>query len=140
MKRPGEIQYLTGFFIGGICGYNYQSSISSAAIRLQRQRLPIPEMMQNNLKKDSIGFFVGGITGFSEAGYIYNCNTTSGGYVLGYDYVGGIAGSLKGSQTGISQIAAGTSAVTNALCNRTQLCRRNYRDQQCRKHNFGLHQ
>ncbi len=115
-KDQAKFNTLTGFFIGGICGYNYQSSISSCSDTTSKAKAAAytGNDAKNNLKKDSIGFFVGGITGFSEAGYIYNCNTTSGGYVLGYDYVGGIAGSLKGSQTGISQIAAGTSAVTNA--------------------------
>lgn len=131
---------LEGFFIGGIAGYNYQSCISESMDAVAKEKTAAftdtskdtgakkaedqKHTVAYNAARSGKGYFVGGITGMTESGYLYNCSTKKGGYITGYDYVGGISGSLKGSaiQLGstatnnqeVSTLTSASTAITNA--------------------------
>ncbi len=59
------------------------------------------------------GSRVGGILGYGVSSVVRDCSTKAGGYVLGGDYVGGIAGALSGSVSKSIQ-AESVSVTTNA--------------------------
>ena len=62
-----------------------------------------------------LGNYVGGIVGYGEDSVINSCFTEKDGYVLGADFVGGIAGGLgKGTMTALS-IAGKTLTVVQSV-------------------------
>lgn len=78
----------TGMYIGGIVGYNkgYRISGCKSAVSI--------ESPENIDESQLIGKYVGGIVGFDHSGIIEKCETGSG-YILGSQYVGGIAGAVN---------------------------------------------
>lgn len=60
------------------------------------------------------GEYVGGIVGYGKASVVYNCSTEKNGYILGSDYVGGIAGGFGGIKEAIRSDGTNVSTTTNA--------------------------
>ena len=56
-----------------------------------------------------LGQYVGGIIGYGSASQIVGCSTKKGGYILGSDYVGGIAG---GFSNDLKHAIKGTEAIS----------------------------
>lgn len=71
-----------------------------------------------NKKKENLllGTYVGGITGYGNYTLLSNCSTEKNGYILGENYVGGIAGGFgEGVSEAVQSSAdAGASVTTNA--------------------------
>lgn len=87
---PQEIE---GRYFGGILGYGNNSWIEtsySASGRLDSERYDISKREEMLL-----GQYVGGIIGYGNSSQIVGCSTKKGGYILGSDYVGGIAGGFS---------------------------------------------
>ncbi|MCR4936880.1 MAG: prepilin-type N-terminal cleavage/methylation domain-containing protein [Lachnospiraceae bacterium] len=104
-----------GLYIGGITGFAYGVQIADCSFSMNetaaRERLSIYTTGNGKtgagrkaLDYDSRGVFVGGIAGFAYDGYMTGCSTVKGGYITGFDNVGGILGSSK--------VPAGVSVVT----------------------------
>lgn len=106
-KKTGIID--EGSYFGGIVGYGYKSLIyaSSSASGQNSKSYSLD-------RKDELlrGKYVGGIIGYGDKTLLNNCSTKNGGYVLGSDYVGGIAGGLGGLDQAI-RANGGVSVTTN---------------------------
>lgn len=103
---------LNGRYFGGIVGYGMGMCIedsSSASGRSDNYRY-------DSSKRDSLaGKYVGGIIGHGEDSQLVGCSTKKGGYILGSDHVGGIAGSLSSDVKDVIQGAQkGVAATVNA--------------------------
>lgn len=99
---------LEGRYFGGLVGYGNEALVyggTSASGRAEN-------FSYNKDKKDMLqGTYVGGIMGYGHSVLLSNCSTEKDGYILGADYVGGIAGGLGGDvNEAIS--ASGEVAVT----------------------------
>lgn len=103
---------LEGKYFGGILGFGRKVRITdceSASGRAVNYRYTYKE-------KDEVllGQYVGGIIGYGSDSQLAGCSTGKDGYILGSDYVGGIAGGLsndaKQAITGSSGIAVTTNA------------------------------
>lgn len=111
-------QTLNGRYFGGIVGYGMGMCIeesSSASGRSGNYRY-------HALERGSLaGKYVGGIIGHGEDSQLVGCSTKKGGYILGSDHVGGIAGSLssnvkeviKGSQEGVTATVNASYVIGN---------------------------
>ncbi len=104
INQPQEME---GRYFGGIIGYGKNSLLEtsySASGRFGNNRYDIS-------KKDEmlLGQYVGGIIGYGSASQIVGCSTKKGGYILGSDYVGGIAG---GFSNDLKHAIKGTEAVS----------------------------
>lgn len=85
---------VVGNYFGGIAGYAYQTLIYNSTSASGRTS----GFTYNKDKKDLLkGQYVGGIVGYGNHSLMANCGTESNGYILGYKYVGGIAGGLGGN-------------------------------------------
>ena len=108
----GTAQTLNGRYFGGIVGYGMGMCIedsSSASGRSDNYRYDVS-------KRDSLaGKYVGGIIGHGEDSRLVGCSTKKGGYILGAEHVGGIAGSLSSDVKDVIQGAQkGVAATVNA--------------------------
>ncbi len=92
-SKVNHPQEMEGRYFGGILGYGggawietaYSASGRSGSIRYDIGRKD--EML--------LGQYVGGIIGYGDSSQIVGCSTKKGGYILGSDFVGGIAGGLS---------------------------------------------
>lgn len=108
-KDSGTIE---GNYFGGIAGYSDKALIynsTSASGRAGNFRYSNYVDQKDTLL---LGNYVGGITGYGSDTLLANCSTEKNGYVLGNEYVGGIAGGLGGSDVKEAIQAAGDSAVS----------------------------
>lgn len=99
-----------GHYFGGIVGYANKMLINSSTSASGRSQ----DFTYEKTKKDLLrGKYVGGIVGYGKASVVYNCSTEKNGYILGSDYVGGIAGGFGGTKEAIR--SGGTNvSTTNA--------------------------
>lgn len=84
--------------IGGILGYNEGSTLEECSSAPEANIENIEE-----LAEDLKGVNVGGIVGYSLGGLLEKCGT-SGGYVTGKSYVGGIVGLMESSDAKDSKV------------------------------------
>lgn len=121
--RPGEGDTSTkeplaleGRYFGGVVGFGAEMWIddsSSASGRASNYQY------DEGQKKTLQGRYVGGILGYGSDSLLTGCSTRKGGYILGADYVGGIAGGLstnikdaiQGSTTGGIAVTTNESYV-----------------------------
>ena len=77
-----------GNYFGGITGYSDHALIYKASSASGRAG-----NFSYNKKKENLllGTYVGGITGYGNYTLLSNCSTEKNGYILGENYVGGIA-------------------------------------------------
>ncbi len=111
-KKDMNNNSLLGYYFGGIVGYGKDMIFYNATSASGRAS----DFTYNEGKKGLLlGNYVGGIVGYGEDSVINSCSTEKDGYVLGADYVGGIAGGLDGSvQDSIRADNAAVSVTTNA--------------------------
>lgn len=100
-----------GHYFGGIVGYANKMLINSSTSASGRSQDFTYEKAKNNLL---CGEYVGGIVGYGKASVVYNCSTEKNGYILGSDYVGGIAGGFGGIEEAIRSDGTNVSTTTNA--------------------------
>ena len=100
---------LKGMYFGGIAGYTNRGLIYASGSASGRSQ---SFSFDSNKKKLLLGKYVGGIVGYGNASLLNNCSTEKGGYILGSDYVGGIAGEMKGGSNAI-QADNGVAVTTN---------------------------
>ena len=107
VKECENFGYVTGTrqCIGGILGYNKESSIKeclSAPVLAEKEIEELKESAKNGQLK---GDFVGGIVGLNDHGTITKCSTgkeDEESFVTGNQYVGGITGfHMKTSDSGV---------------------------------------
>ncbi len=98
---------MTGKYFGGIVGYGYQALLYDASSASGRAGKFSYDASKKNLLK---GDYVGGIVGYGEDILLSNCSTKKKGYVLGADYVGGIAGGLDGEIRAGGEVLVTTNA------------------------------
>lgn len=111
-KREDEAHALTGRYFGGILGFGRNVQIKdaySASGRASNYRYTLAEK-----DKTLLGQYVGGIIGYGSSCQLIGCNTKKGGYVLGSDYVGGIAGGLSNDTAEAIKGTEGVAVTTNA--------------------------
>lgn len=100
-----------GHYFGGIVGYANKMLINSSTSASGRSQ----DFTYEKAKKDLLrGEYVGGIVGYGKASVVYNCSTEKNGYILGSDYVGGIAGGFGGIKEAIRSDGTNVSTTTNA--------------------------
>ena len=102
-----------GNYFGGITGYSDHALIYRASSASGRAG----GFSYTKSKQDLLlGTYVGGITGYGKDTLLSNCSTEKNGYILGNQYVGGIAGGLGGGVSEAIQASSdgGASVTTNA--------------------------
>lgn len=98
-----------GHYFGGIVGYGSEMIVSSSTSASGRSQ----SYAYTKDDKDSLkGVYVGGIIGYGNQSVVNNCSTEKNGYILGSDYVGGIAGGFGNNTTTSIQTTGGTVRVT----------------------------
>ena len=108
--QPDETS-ANGHYFGGIVGYANKMLINSSTSASGRSQ----DFTYEKEKKDLLrGEYVGGIVGYGKASVVYNCSTEKNGYILGSDYVGGIAGGFGGIKEAIRSDGTNVSTTTNA--------------------------
>ncbi len=109
-----------GQYFGGITGYSYNAVIYDCETASGRVRgYSYDSGQQDKVLK---GNYVGGIIGYGSYTILSNCETQKNGYVLGENYVGGIAGGL-GNEVGSSIRNTDEVLVTT---NRSYVIGKNY--------------
>ncbi len=98
---------MEGRYFGGILGFGAGAWVEesySASGRFGNHRYDVS-------KKDEmlLGRYVGGIIGYGNRSLIAGCSTKKGGYILGSDFVGGIAGGLSND---LRYAIQGTESIT----------------------------
>lgn len=109
--HPDEACELEGRYFGGILGYGSQTHIlasSSASGRSEDYRYTAAK------KSSLVGQYVGGIIGYGDSCLVAACSTQKDGYILGSDYVGGIAGGLANNVQEVVTGAGEIQVTTNA--------------------------
>lgn len=111
-KKAGST--IEGNYFGGIVGYSNQALVYNAVSALGRSGSF--HYSSDDQKELLQGRYVGGIAGYGEHTLLSNCSTEKNGYVLGDEYVGGIAGGLGGGVPDAIQASteSGVSVTTNA--------------------------
>ncbi len=99
-----------GQYFGGIAGYAYQAVLYDCETASGRAKSFTYDVMKRDLLK---GDYVGGILGFGDGAILSNCETEKNGYVLGENYVGGIAGGLKSGSDSAIRVDGEVLATTN---------------------------
>lgn len=92
VSRQDEEGVLEGRYFGGILGFGKNLRIGDSYSASGRYGA------DHYTKKDEsrlLGQYVGGIIGYGSSCRLTGCSTKKGGYILGSDYVGGIAGGLS---------------------------------------------
>ena len=108
-SEASQVSSLTGKYFGGIAGYtNYGLIYKSSSASGRSQGFSFDSSKKNLL----LGTYVGGIVGYGNLSLLSNCSTEKGGYILGSDYVGGIAGGMKGDYR-VIQADNGVTVTTN---------------------------
>lgn len=101
---------LEGKYFGGITGYARNTVIYSATSASGRAK----GFSYDSTKKELLkGNYVGGIVGYGDRTVINSCSTEKNGYVLGSDYVGGIAGGLGNKLAEAIRADDSVSVTTN---------------------------
>lgn len=97
-----------GRCIGGVVGYGNNAKLNNCTSRAGSSTAYTKD------KKDQLlrGDYVGGILGYGQNSIVYHCATQAGGYVLGRNYVGGIAGTLKAGNAQEEKISTDNQKVT----------------------------
>ena len=96
-----------GRYIGGVVGYGRNAKLDGCTSRAGNG------ITYSADQKDKLrGDYVGGILGYGSDSFVYNCSTQAGGYVLGRNYVGGIAGGLFAQKSTEEKISADPNKVT----------------------------
>lgn len=109
-----------GHYFGGITGYSYNAVLYDCETASGRAGgYSYDSAQQDKVLK---GDYVGGIVGYGNYTILSNCETQKNGYVLGENYVGGIAGGL-GNEVGSSIRNTGEVLVTT---NRSYVIGKNY--------------
>lgn len=98
-----------GQCIGGVVGYGDNAKLNNCTSRAGSS-LTYSADQQDKLRGD----YVGGILGYGQDSIVYHCATQAGGYVLGRNYVGGIAGTLTATRSTDEKISAYHKPTTNA--------------------------
>ena len=101
---------LEGKYFGGITGYARNTVIYSATSASGRAKGFSYDSTKEKLLK---GNYVGGIVGYGDRTVINSCSTEKNGYVLGSDYVGGIAGGLGNDLAEAIRADDSVSVTTN---------------------------
>ena len=109
-----------GQYFGGITGYSYNAVLYDCETASGRAG----GYSYDSAQRDKVlkGDYVGGIVGYGNYTILSNCETQKNGYVLGENYVGGIAGGL-GNEVGSSIRNTGEVLVTT---NRSYVIGKNY--------------
>ena len=102
---------LEGRYFGGITGYGYSTYIYKSVSASGRAG----GYSYSAGQKDTVlkGRYVGGIIGYGGNSSLAGCSTEKDGYVLGNDYVGGIAGGMEKDAATAIQGAADAIVTTN---------------------------
>ena len=97
-----------GQCIGGVVGYGDNAKLNNCTSRAGSSTAYTKD------KKDQLlrGDYVGGILGYGQDSIVYHCATQAGGYVLGRNYVGGIAGTLRAGNAQEEKISTDNQKVT----------------------------
>lgn len=111
VSHKDEEGLLEGRYFGGILGFGRNLRIKdsySASGRYAKDRY-----IEKDLSK-LLGQYVGGIIGYGSSSQLTGCSTKKGGYILGSDYVGGIAGGLSNDVSNAIVGSEGIDVTTNA--------------------------
>lgn len=103
---------LEGRYFGGILGYGSRVQVGdcySASGRSKNYRYTYEQK-----ERVLLGQYVGGILGYGSGSQLAGCRTEKDGYVLGSDYVGGIAGGLSNDAADAITGGGGVAVTTNA--------------------------
>ncbi len=84
---------LEGRYFGGILGFAHQARVETSTSISGRSSGY--EFSFDKKDVSLVGQYVGGILGYGSNSCLSGCSTSKGGYILGSDYVGGIAGGLS---------------------------------------------
>ncbi len=105
---------LEGRYFGGILGFGNTVQISDC--RSASGRFGNYSYSDDVGRRDQVllGQYVGGIIGYGNNSQLAGCSTQKGGYILGSDYVGGIAGGLSNDARVAITGTAGIAVTTNA--------------------------
>lgn len=113
-SRKDEDAELTGRYFGGILGYGSRVEIASSASasgRSSSYRYMKNGFDESEKESTLLGQYVGGVIGYGNGCHLKGCGTERGGYILGSDYVGGIAGGLSND---IQQVITGNGSTGSA--------------------------
>lgn len=112
IDTSSEENSLAGRYFGGAIGYGKEVLVYEVTSASGYST----NFSYNDSKKAKYlkGTYVGGIIGFGESTVLNNCSTQKGGYVLGSDYVGGIAGALSGAISQAIRADSSVAVTTNA--------------------------
>lgn len=113
-SRKDEDAELTGRYFGGILGYGSKVEIAgsaSASGRSSSYRYMKNGFDESEKESTLLGQYVGGVIGYGNGCHLKGCGTERGGYILGSDYVGGIAGGLSND---IQQVITGNGGTGSA--------------------------
>lgn len=111
VSHQDEEGLLEGRYFGGILGFGRNLRIGdsySASGRYGNDRYT------NKDESRLLGQYVGGIIGYGSSCQLTGCSTKRGGYILGSDYVGGIAGGLSNDVRNAIVGSDGIDVTTNA--------------------------
>lgn len=111
-EHEDEEEVLEGRYFGGLLGFGHKVQINDSVSASGRARGYKYDVSQ----KDAVllGQYVGGIIGYGSSSQLAGCKTEKGGYVLGSDYVGGIAGGLSNDAYEAIAGTSGIAVTTNA--------------------------
>lgn len=102
---------LEGRYFGGILGFGQNLQIQDCISAPGRYSNTGYTQADQHLLT---GQYVGGIIGYGSSSQLTGCSTKMGGYILGSDYVGGIAGGLSNDVKHAITAAEGIGVTTNA--------------------------
>ena len=99
-----------GHYFGGIAGFANKVLINRSSSASGRAEDFSYTAEKKNLL---LGDYVGGIVGYGNGSLVYDCSTEKNGYVLGADYVGGIAGGFGDTTQAIWTDGESVKVTTN---------------------------
>ena len=99
-----------GHYFGGITGFANKVLINRSTSASGRAEDFSYTAEKKNLL---LGDYVGGIVGYGKGSLVYDCSTEKNGYVLGADYVGGIAGGFGDTTQAIWTDGESVKVTTN---------------------------
>lgn len=111
----GMDESIEGRYFGGILGFGHKAWVD-ASTSASGYRGTVPYTLKENDKdKEKLqGWYVGGILGYGADSLLTGCGTKKDGYILGSDYVGGIAGGLSSNiKEAIKGDPAGVTVTVN---------------------------
>ncbi len=113
-EHEDEENELEGRYFGGILGFGNTVQISDCASASGRFGNYSYSDDVDRKEEVLLGQYVGGIIGYGNNSQLAGCSTRKGGYILGSDYVGGIAGGLSNDARVAITGTAGVAVTTNA--------------------------